>query len=420
MTPGMLPPMLPLRPLERISPSQFPIFRKCELRAIWSSVNPHVIIDEQKKIPVLSFFTGGGFLDLGFEQAGFKIVWTNEYNPAFKDIYEYGMTAWRRSFNSDAQIARIDDCRSIVDISTEDIIKKAFPQGRPSLFGAIGGPPCPDFSTGGKNRGREGEQGILSKTYVDQICEIKPDFFVFENVPGLLRTKKHRAFLAGLENQLEENGYSLDLQILNALELGLPQNRERLIFIGIIENLLEACLGRVPKEKERGWFAFPECPEYKDAKTRFNWPTIDPLGKKPEKPTGIPEELMVYHILDGCDHPNKQPNGLEGFRPYSNKFTTVYEGDVRRKSFKRLHRYRYSPTACYGHNEVHLHPWENRRLTVRETMRIQGIPDTYALPPEKTLTAKFAIIGNGVPVPLAHQVAVPLYNLLQKGFEQDM
>jgi DNA (cytosine-5)-methyltransferase 1 len=384
------------------------------------SVNPHVIIDEPKKIPVLSFFTGGGFLDLGFEQAGFKIVWTNECNPVFKDMYEYGMTAWRRSFNSDAQIARIDDCRSIVAISAEDIIKKAFPEGRPSLFGAIGGPPCPDFCTGGKNRGREGKQGILSKTYVDRICEIKPDFFLFENVPGLLRTKKHREFLAGLENQLEENGYSLDLNILNVLELGLPQDRERLIFIGIIHKRLEACLSRVPKEEERGWFSFPESSEYKDAKTRFNWPTIEPLSKKPGKPAGIPEDLMVYHILEGCDPPNKQPNGLEGFRPYSDKFTTVCEGDVRRKSFKRLHRYRYSPTACYGHNEVHLHPWENRRLTVRETMRIQGIPDTYALPPEKTLTAKFAIIGNGVPVPLAHQVAVSLYNFLHKGFEQDM
>jgi len=377
------------------------------------------VLEEKEKIPVLSFFTGGGFLDMGFELAGFKIVWTNECNPVFKEMYEYGMTEWRRSSGPDAQIARIDDCRSIADIPPDDIVKNAFPHRKPSLFGAIGGPPCPDFCTGGKNQGREGEQGVLSKTYVDRICEIKPDFFVFENVSGLLRTKKHRKFLAELESQLEEI-YTLDLKILNALELGVPQDRERLIFLGIEDILAEVLLGRMPEEGERGWFPFPECPKYKDAKTRFNWPKIESTGKVTKKPAGIPEELMVHRILDGWDAPNKQPNGLEGFRPYSDKFTTVCEGDVRRKSFKRLHRYRYSPTACYGHNEVHLHPWENRRLTVRETMRIQGIPDSYTIPPEKTLTAKYALIGNAVPVPLAHQVAVPLYNFLQKGFEQDL
>jgi len=145
-----------------------------------------------------------------------------------------------------------------------------------------------------------------------------------------------------------------------------------------------------------------------------------PIGKTPEKPAGIPDELMVYHILDGCNPPYEQPNGREGFKPHSDKFTAVREGDDKRRSFKRLHRYRYSPTACYGHNEVHLHPWENRRLTVRETMRIQGIPDTYVLPPEVSLTAKFATIGNAVPVPLARHVAVSLYNLLRKGFERDV
>ncbi|RZN33521.1 MAG: DNA cytosine methyltransferase [Methanophagales archaeon ANME-1-THS] len=376
-------------------------------------VNPRRIIDGGKKIPVLSFFTGGGFLDLGFELAGFKIVWTNECSLVFKEMYEYGMTAWRRSSGVDA-IAKISDCRSIEEIPADDIIKKAFPHGRPPLFGAIGGPPCPDFARGGKNRGDKGNHGVLSKIYVDRICEIKPDFFVFENVSGLLRTKKHRAFLDELEAQLEENGYSLDLKILSALEFGVPQDRERLIFIGIMQNLLEASLSRVLGEKERRWFPFPECPEYKDAKTRFNWPAVEPPGKIPEKPTGIPDELMVYSILDGCDPPSKQPNGLEVFKPYSDKFATVCEGDDRRKSFKRLHRYRYSPTACYGHNEVHLHPWENRRLTVREAMRIQGIPDSYPLLPEKSLTAKYALIGNGVPVPLAYRVAVSLYEFLQK------
>ena len=83
----------------------------------------------------------------------------------------------------------------------------------------------------------------------------------------------------------------------------------------------------------------------------------------------------------------------------------IGEGETNRPSFKRLHRFKYSPTACYGNNEVHLHPYKHRRLSVRETLRIQGVEDTYVLPPELPLTKKFKMIGNGVPVPLAEAVA---------------
>ena len=87
------------------------------------------------------------------------------------------------------------------------------------------------------------------------------------------------------------------------------------------------------------------------------------------------------------------------------KLSKISEGETNRPSFKRLHRYKFSPTACYGNNEVHLHPYENRRLSVRETLRIQGVPDSYILPKDLSLTKKFKMIGNGVPVPLAKAVA---------------
>jgi DNA (cytosine-5)-methyltransferase 1 len=87
------------------------------------------------------------------------------------------------------------------------------------------------------------------------------------------------------------------------------------------------------------------------------------------------------------------------------ELTKIGEGETNRPSFKRLHRFKYSPTACYGNNEVHLHPYQNRRLSVRETLRIQGVEDTYILPSELSLTKKFKMIGNGVPVPLAEAVA---------------
>lgn len=350
---------------------------------------------EGSKIPVLSFFTGGGFLDMGFEKAGFDVCWTNEVNPVFARMYEYGMTRWRQAEKLFAGPAKISELKSIEDIPARRTLKKAFPFGTPEIFGVIGGPPCPDFSNGGKNHGGDGKLGRLSKIFIHSICKIRPHFFVFENVPALFRTNVHRQFLSELEDELEKNGFTLDMKILNALELGVPQDRERLIVIGFRKNLARHCAGRRIKTGERDWFPWPQVPKYANAKSRFPWPDKTARGIEPALPEGIPEELTVCHILKGAEPSERQPNGTEGFKPYSVRFKTILEGDTKRKSFKRLHRYRYSPTVCYGHNEVHLHPWEDRRLTVREAMRIQGIPDTYALPAEDPLGPKFTIIANG-------------------------
>ena len=96
------------------------------------------------------------------------------------------------------------------------------------------------------------------------------------------------------------------------------------------------------------------------------------------------------------------------------KMQTIPEGDVSGKSFKRLHRWRYSPTAAYGNNEVHLHPYRVRRLSVAESMAIQSIPDWFALPANMTLSNKFKVIGNGVPVLMATAIAQTLSELLDE------
>jgi len=233
-------------------------------------------------------------------------------------------------------------------------------------------------------------------------------------VSGLYKTRKHRDFLKDLEDKAKCAGYCIDLKLLNALEFGVPQDRERLIMIGIKKNIAKACLGRKILKNERGWFCWPE-PKYKDAKGRYQWPAIAKKGRRVARPSAIPLKLTVYSILNVKNDPAALPNGKDCFKAYSKKFKTIKEGDTARKSFKRLHRYRFSPTVCYGHNEVHLHPWHPRRLSVREAMRIQGIPDTYELPPEATLTSKYAIVSNGVPVPLAFEVARSLRELFDKG-----
>ncbi|MDX1965432.1 MAG: DNA cytosine methyltransferase [Pirellulales bacterium] len=356
-------------------------------------------------IPILSFFTGGGFFDLGFKQAGFAICWTNENCPAFVEGYAHGMSAWLSSFKkTQTTKADISNTSSICDLSARKVLNEAFDSPLPDVFGIIGGPPCPDFSNGGTHAGGNGINGQLTTTFVDMICGIKPSFFVIENVAGLYRFHKHRKFLHKKIYQLQENGYAVDYRILNALEFGVPQDRERIFVVGFKRPLAQKALGRKLTADEREWFVWPENDTYKGAKS-LPWPRVSPFGKEPSLPDDLPIELTVFPALLGNGDPEKVANGCDFFNPYSDKFKQVKEGDVSRKSFKRLHRYRFSPTAWYGNQEVHLHPWKARRLSVREALRIQTVPDEYVLPSDMTLSAKFKMTCNGVPCIMANHLA---------------
>lgn len=371
------------------------------------------ISDLRSGIPIASFFTGGGFLDIGFELAGFDIRWTNEHNPAFANLFAHGMAAWRGARSGHIARAAISETRSIAELTAAGVVRAAFGE-RPAVFGVIGGPPCTDFSAGGLNSGHSGRHGRLMKVFVDLICAMRPTFFVIENVPGLRQNKKHGKFLKKFVTQLEaKGGYCVDMRLLNALEFGVPQDRDRLFVVGIRRHVMSRVLGRVSVLGEREWFPWPTDSRYAGAKQRFPWPSKQPFGDSPICPPEVPIELTVYSVLGPDNDPELAPNGKDCFRAHSHKFQVRAEGDVGCKSFKRLHRYRYSPTAWYGNNEVHLHPWKARRLSVREAMRVQSIPDEYVLPEGSPLAPKFKMICNGVPCRLAERVANSMDELLR-------
>jgi DNA (cytosine-5)-methyltransferase 1 len=361
---------------------------------------------EEKKIPVLSFYSGGGFLDMGFEMAGFEIVWTNEFDQVFTKLHAAGITSWRKSKGNGIK-AEIFNTQSINDISSKQIIKEAFPDGKPKVFGMIGGPPCQDFSLNGNQDGFEGDRGKLTILYFDKILELKPAFFVMENVTGLTKGKSSREHLAKLLKRVEKY-YYIDHDTLNALNFGVPQFRERVFFVGIRKNKLAE--KEIKIDISGKWFSWPVEPEYKDAETKYKWPQAIEFGGHITIPPGLPLELCVESCLVPSELEASLPNSKEYFNLYIDieKLNQIKEGETNRPSFKRLHRYKYSPTACYGNNEVHLHPYLNRRLSVRETLRIQGVPDTYVLPPELPLSKKFKMIGNGVPIPMAKALGLAL------------
>ena len=361
-------------------------------------------------IPILSFYSGGGFLDMGFEMAEFEIVWTNEVDNVFAQLHSAGITSWRNSRGNGIK-AEIFNTKSILNVSSEEILAEAFPNGKAGDFGIIGGPPCQDFSLNGMMKGFKGERGKLTIVFFDKILELQPTFFVMENVTGLTKSNSSKAYLKALLKRVEKD-YFIDHKTLNSLEFGVPQFRERVFFIGIRKDKIdEQVINQSPFGQ---WFPFPVNPKYQNSDIKYKWPVPVPFGKRLIKPQKLPIELCVENCLVSSRKERETPNAKEYFNLYipEEQLVAIEEGETNRPSFKRLHRFKYSPTTCYGNNEVHLHPYKHRRLSVRETLRIQGVPDTYVLPSDLPLTKKFKMIGNGVPVPLANAVATALKSFL--------
>ena len=180
-------------------------------------------------IEVYSFFSGVGFLDLGFENAGFNIVFVDEYDDRFLQSYQYA----RRNSGHIPKYGYSNT--DVKEYLSDEVWNKTFPDYETHngvIKGFIGGPPCPDFSTAGKNEGAREKNGHLTTVYVRLIIKRKPDFFVLENVKGLYKTKKHREYYEKIKRRLYKAGYSLFYSIENAIEYGTPQFRDRLILIG--------------------------------------------------------------------------------------------------------------------------------------------------------------------------------------------
>lgn len=358
---------------------------------------------------IFSFFSGSGFLDLGFETNGFDIDLVNEFSSSFIEAYKYSREKMNLRkpkygyFNMD-----VNDFLGERKHELLNYLNDAKKDG--ALVGFIGGPPCPDFSVAGKNRGREGDNGKLSLSYVNLILQMKPDFFLFENVKGLWRTARHRAFYEELKEKLHNAGYVTTERLTNALEFAVPQDRDRILLFGI--------RNKICSQTEIEKFPWEKYVKYSMQQIKsYLWIEEEPFecDSIKECPKDIPCELTVEYWFQKNDVKN-HPNAKDYFQPKQGlvRMQTIPEGDVSRKSYKRLHRWRYSPTAAYGNNEVHLHPYLERRISVAEALAIQSLPKEFSLPNDMTLTDMFKTVGNGVPYVMASGIAKTIHDFLEE------
>ena len=371
-----------------------------------------------KKPTIFSFFSGSGFLDLGFEKTNFDIKFVNEYHLPFLQAYQYSRAQMaiqppEYGYNSSS-------IEVFLEGKDREYLKKLVEDAKltSNLVGFIGGPPCPDFSIGGKNKGQNGENGKLTNIYIETIINNQPDFFVFENVKGLWKTKIHREFYEELKQKLFKNNYIITERLTNCIEFGVPQDRDRIIMFGIKKGLISNIIKDINLDVAFNWEKYIKYSQ-KKVLNKSLWPTTESYQEGSYKP--IPDtinglqNLTVQHWFEKNDVEN-HPNGNHYFKPRAGliKFQTIAEGDDSKKSYKRLHRWRYSPTAAYGNNEVHLHPYKSRRLSAAEALAIQSLPREFSLPENMTLSNMFKTIGNGVPYLAALGIANTISDFLSR------
>lgn len=164
---------------------------------------------------IVSLFSGAGGLDLGFEKAGFNVVWANEYD---KDIWETYEKNFPHTYLNK---------KSIRDVELDEV---------PECDGIIGGPPCQSWSEAGALRGIKDKRGQLFFEFIRLLRDKKPKFFLAENVSGML-AQRHSNALEYIQELFQESGYALSFQLLNASNYGVPQDRKRVFFIGYRNDL---------------------------------------------------------------------------------------------------------------------------------------------------------------------------------------
>ena len=327
---------------------------------------------------VVSFFAGCGGLDLGFEQAGFRVVWANEFEPHCRATYI------RNHPNTEFVLG--DVC-------------KIDPNTIPDCDGFVGGPPCQSWSVGGKQKGLDDKRGQLFLKYIELINAKQPKFFVIENVKGMLDDKFKDVF-DDFVNRLDGAGYDVQWALLDAANYRIPQNRERVFFIGFKKGL-----------DARFAFPNPTCDEPVTLERAIGDITETPnyySGGKSESVLPIDIKRPNHDVLTSKFGPfYYRGNRRRGWNQPS--FTINATAD-----FAPLHP--SSPKMMYfGHENWNFQKdkiGDYRRLSVRECARIQTFPDSFIFEYED-IKDGYKMVGNAVPPRLGQALAKSILTALE-------
>lgn len=378
----------------------------------------------KKKYTFIDLFAGCGGLSLGLEQAGFEVVFMNEIVETFASTY----LANHNLKEGQYFIGDINELNKCLD-KYSDILKNPV---KPITL-VCGGPPCQGFSMANRQRIIDDPRNQLYKAYLQFLSEVRPQFFIMENVKGM--ANKFDEIITNFKEYLGEE-YLYDYRLLKVQDFGIPQNRERFIMIGNrmgidpneifteIERhkrppfVLKDALYGLPhlearKEKNKGEYESLECGF---TERDFSYPDTD-----------------FYHFINGdkvitklYNHKNRYNNlrDIEIFRRLPQGANSLHESIQDIMPYKRRNNIFKDKYFKLDENQIcktitshmkydcnmYIHPWEARGLSPREAARIQTFPDDFVL--KGPQNSWYAQVGNAVPVKFAEVIGKSIMKFL--------
>lgn len=352
---------------------------------LWNSNEKNLKVDRKKvnsevELKAIELFAGAGGLALGVEKAGFNTIGLIEIDKNACNTLKLNRPNWNVINENIANI-------SLKNLEDFFSIKK----GELDLLS--GGAPCQAFSYAGKRLGLEDTRGTLFYHYALFLKQLQPKMFLFENVKGLLSHDKGKTHET-IVNVFKEEGYTIYEKVLNAWNYGVAQKRERLIIVGIRNDLINKLNFLFPtphKYKPVLRDILLDCPEskgiaYSEYKKKI-FEMVPPGGYWKD----IPKEIAKEYMKSCWD--------MEGGRT----------GILRRLSLDEP-----SLTVLTSPSQKQTdrcHPIEARPFTIRENARCQSFPDEWIF--SGSVTDQYRQVGNAVPVNLAYEVALEIRKALE-------
>lgn len=322
-----------------------------------------------KKPTGIELFAGCGGLSTGFLDAGLNVAAGFELDARAVDAYNYNHDyRGSRGFIADLNLASGAELLERAGIKRADFV--------------IGGPPCQPFSIAGKRQGKRDIRADLIGHFIRIVDELKPSAFMLENVPNLASIDNGE-FLDDVKAELRALGYKVDHRVVLAADYGVPQNRKRLVVLGV--------KGKHAVRFPDATHGTTERPYLSAAEAIDDLPDAGEFGE-----TGIFNHEPTAHSDDMIE-----------------RLSALEPGKRERGSYHdRLHPERPSYTLRAGSGNFSplrpVHYKHHRVITVRESARLQGFSDDFLWPDRIPRLQQYRQVGNAVPPPMAEAFAVCL------------
>lgn len=347
----------------------------------------------EKYLNFIDLFCGCGGFSYGLEQAGHRCLLGVDFEPQAIETFKVNHPH-AKAYCGDIRKLRTSALKNIISEVQVDLV--------------VGGPPCQGFSTVGRGKAQD-KRNFLFQEFVRIVKDLRPKFFIMENVTGLLATK-NRFILQRIFQRFARLDYNLQAEVIRCEEYGVAEKRRRTFIVGALAPYAPFMI-----EKSHGE-SLIKLATVQDAFRGITKKTPNHDLEKAQLKNNVDRQRLAYIPEgQGIRYQEDEERYLPQKLHYDVNWQTLREKRFRQTKLQRLHRKLPSPTILTSRTSYY-HPTESRYLTAREAAACQSFPHDFIF--SGSLTSQFRQIGNAVPPRVAELFGQQIYHALASTLEK--